>query len=150
MDSFTLIEKFGARLGMTLAREADGVYRFEIDARAFSIHDIPECERIVLFGDLGHPPPESTEKLCVALMEAQHMLQNTAGATFSLDPETHNFSLCKVLVPAILDTNGFWGEVESFINVLHAWADIVRDFRPQDATHGDDGQHFRHLAFLSV
>jgi hypothetical protein len=105
MDSFNLIEKFGERLGMALEHDPNGSYNFEIDGRAFSIHDIDECGRIVLSGDLGHPPPECREKLCVALLEAQHLFKNTAGATFSIDPETGNFSLCKTLVPAVLDTD---------------------------------------------
>ena len=149
MDSFNLIEMFGERLGMTLERNPDGVYQFETDGRAFSIHDIYECGRIVFLGDLGHSSPECREKLCVALLEAQHMLKNTAGAAFSLDPETGGFSLCKVLVPAILDIDGFFVEVEGFVNVLHTWAEIIRNFRPETAT--DDGSHsFLPTVFLSV
>lgn len=73
MDSFKLIENFGERLGITLGPNPDGVHLFEIDGLAFAIHDLDECSRIVLSGDLGHPPPEYREKLCVALLEAQHM-----------------------------------------------------------------------------
>jgi hypothetical protein len=138
MDSFKLIENFGERLGMTLGHNPDGVYLFEIDGLAFAIHDLDECSRIVLSGDLGHPPPECREKLCVALLEAQHMLKNSAGATFSLNPETGNFSLCKALVPAVLDADGFFAETESFVNTLHAWADIIRDFRPELAAAAGD------------
>ena len=137
MDSFNLIEMFGGRLGMTLERNPDGVYRFETDDRAFSIYDISECGRIVFLGDLGYSSPECREKLCVALLEAQHMLKNTAGAAFSLDPETGNFSICKVLVPAVLDSDGFFAEAEGFVNVLHAWADIIRNFRPKAASDGE-------------
>ena len=150
MDNFKLIEKFGERLGMTLERNPDGAYLFEIDGRAFSIHDIPECDRIVLSGDLGHPPPESKDKLCIALLEAQHMLKNTAGATFSLDPETENFSLCKALVPAVLDTDGFFAEAENFINALHAWAEIIRDFRPEAAPSGDEPPRLHDPGFITV
>ena len=150
MDSFKLIENFGERLGMTLGHNPDGVYLFEIDGRAFSIHDIPECSRIVLSGDLGHPPPECREKLCVALLEAQHMLKNTAGATFSLDPEAGNFTLCKALVPAILDTDGFFAEAESFVNTLHAWADIIRDFRPETTSADDDPPVLHDSSYITV
>ena len=150
MDSFSLIEKFGERLGMALERSPDGVYRFEIDGRLFAIHDIAECERIVLLGDIGQPSPENKEKLCVMLLEAQHMLKNTAGSTFSLDSETGNFSLCKALVPAVLDADGFFAEVEGFINAFHAWADIIRNFRPQAAADGDGSYRFHDSRFLPV
>ena len=150
MDSFKLIENFGERLGMTLGHNPNGVYLFEIDGRAFSIHDIAECDRIVLCGDLGHPPPESTEKLCTTLLEAQHMLKGTAGATFSIDPETGNISLCKALVPAILDNDAFFRELESFIDTLHTWADIIADFRAKATPDGETLPHFRNSGFISV
>lgn len=150
MDSFKLIENFGERLGMALERNPDGAYLFEIDDRAFSIHDIAECDRIILCGDLGHPPPGSTEKLCTALLEAQHMLKGTAGATFSIVPETGNFSLCKVLVPAVLDNDAFFREVESFIDTLHSWAGIIGDFRAEEASDGGGVPLFPGSGFMSV
>ena len=150
MDSFRLIEDFGERLGMTLGRDPDGAYLFEIDGRAFAIHDIAECDRIVLFGDLGHPPPECTEKLCIALLEAQHMLKGTAGATFSIDPETGGFALCKALVPAVLDSDAFFREAESFIDTLQTWAEIIGDFRAEAAPDGGEPPRFPDSGFMSV
>jgi hypothetical protein len=150
MDNFNLIEQFGKRLGMALERNPDGAYHFEIDERSFAILDITECERIILSGDLGHPPPECREKLCVVLLEAQHMLKNTAGATFSIDPETGNFSLCKTLVPAVLDTDGFFREAENFINVLHSWSDIIACCRPEASSADGETPDFRDPGFLAV
>ena len=150
MDSFRLIENFGERLGMTLDRNPDGAYLFEIDGRRFSIHDIAECGQVVLYGDLGHPPPECREKLCVALLEAQHMLKGTAGATFSIDPETGNFTLCKALVPAILDSDAFFRQAEIFIDTLQSWAGIIGDFRAEAASGGDEPHRFLKSGFLSV
>ena len=49
-----------------------------------------------------------------------------------------SFSLCKALVPAVLDADGFFAETESFVNTLHAWADIIRDFRPELAAASGD------------
>lgn len=143
MDSFRLIEKFGKRLGLMLERNKDGVYLFEIDGLTFSIHDLDECSRIILSGNLGHPPPEGNEKLCAVLLKAQHMFNNTAGATFSLDSESGNFSLCKALVPAVLNPDGFFAEAESFVNTLHTWTSIIRDFRPEstDTTGDPPGLH---------
>ena len=150
MDSFKLIEQFGSRLGVALKRDPNGVYVFEIDGRTFSIHDLCECDRIVLCGDLGHPPPECREKLCVALLEAQYMLKNTAGATFSIDPETERFSLCKVLVSAVLDTDGFFTEAENFINALHTWAAVIQNFRPETPAASEENRNYLDLGFLSV
>lgn len=150
MDSFKLIEKFGERLGMALERNPNGDYLFEIDGLAFSIHDLHECDRIILCGNLGLPPPEYREKLCATLLEAQHMLANTAGATFSIDPDTGDFALCKPLVPAILDADGFFLEAETFVNTLHAWAAIIRDFRLETAKGNDESPILHNSGFISV
>lgn len=123
---------------------------FRFTEESFAIHDLDECSRIVLSGDLGHPPPECREKLCVALLEAPHMLKNSAGATFSLNPETGNFSLCKTLVPAVLDADGFFAETESFVNTLHAWADIIRDFRPELAAAAGDPPGLHDSSYITV
>ena len=135
---------------MTLDRNPDGAYLFEIDGRHFSIHDIAECRQIVLSGDLGHPPPGCREKLCVALLEAQHMLKGTAGAAFSIDPETGKFMLCKALVPAVLDSDAFFREAEIFIDTLHSWADIIGNFRTEAPPDGDGPHRFLQSGFMSV
>ena len=150
MDSFELIKSFGERLGITIERNPNGTYPFEIDGRAFTIHDITECDRIVLLGDLGHPPPESKEKLCVMLLEAQHILKGTAGATFSIDPQTENFTLCKAMIPAILDKDSFFTEAESFINTFHTWADIIRDYRAEITITDEEPKHFLNAGLIPV
>lgn len=129
MENFELIKNFAGRLGIELEKSDDGTYHFNIDDRIFTILDLEECSRIVLVGDLGLPPPENKEKLYESLLEAQHMFASTAGATFSRDPKTGNLTLCKSLVPAVLDDDGFFADAENFINSLHLWADIIRDYR---------------------
>ena len=78
------------------------------------------------------------------------MLKGTAGATFSIDPETGNISLCKALVPAILNNDAFFQELESFIDTLHTWADIIADFRAKATPDGETLPHFRNSGFISV
>lgn len=129
MENFELIKSFAGRLGIELEKNDDGSYPFSVDDRIFTIYDLEECRRIVLSGDLGLPPPENREKLYEALLEAQHMFASTAGATFSIDPETGNFTLCKPLVPAVLDNDAFFAEAENFINSLHMWADVIGNYR---------------------
>ena len=78
------------------------------------------------------------------------MFNNTAGATFSLDSESGNFSLCKALVPAVLDPDGFFAEAESFVNTLHTWAEIIRAFRPEAAPSGDEPPRLHDPGFITV
>ena len=150
MDNFKFIRHFGELIGINLERNPDDAYLFEIDGRAFAIHDLCDCGRIILSGDLGHPPPEDREHFYRAILEAQYMLKSTAGATFSIHPDTGNLTLCKILVPAILDNDGFFKEVESFVNALHSWAGIISNYRPEIKTEGDESSILINSRFLSV
>ena len=53
-------------------------------------------------------------------------------------------------LPAVLDADGFFAEAESFVNALHAWADIIRDFMPEDAPAGDGQPRLHDPGFISV
>ena len=59
MDNFKLIKYFGEQLGIDLDRNPDGTYAFEVDGLAFAIHDLDDCGRIVLSGDIGYPPQKA-------------------------------------------------------------------------------------------
>lgn len=138
MDNFELIKNFSERLGLNIEKNEDCSYFFNVDERTFTIHDLTECDRIVLMGDLGLPPPQNKESLYKSILEAQHMFKSTGGATISIDPETENFSICKALVSAVLDNDSFFAEVEDFINTFHTWADIIRDYRGNVTTGEPD------------
>ncbi|MBO5939855.1 MAG: type III secretion system chaperone [Kiritimatiellae bacterium] len=150
MDNFKLIRHFGEQLGINLERNPDGAYLFEIDGRAFSIYDLCDCGRIILSGDLGHTPHEGGELLYKTLLEAQYMLESTSGATFSIHPDTGDLTLCKILVPEILDNDSFFREAESFVNALHSWAGIISNFRPEIKTEGDGASIIDNSRFISV
>ena len=150
MDNFKLIKYFGEQLGIDLDRNPDGAYAFEIDGLAFVIHDLDDCGRIVLSGDIGYPPPENREHLYKTLLEAQYMLKCTGGATFSINPDTGSLTLCKVLVTAILDDGEFFQETENFINVLHSWAGVISNCCSEIASEGEKLPFFHNSDMISV
>ena len=150
MDNFKLIKYFGEQLGIDLDRNPDGAYSFEVDGLAFAIHDLDDCGRIVLSGDVGYPPPEGREHLYKTLLEAQYMLKSTGGATFSINPDTENLTLCKALVTAILDDSEFFQEAESFINALHSWAGIISNYSSEIASEGERPSFLSNSGLISV
>lgn len=150
MENIELIKSFCARLGMEVEDSSDGVFTFEVDERVFTIHNLEEIGQIVLTGELGNLPPENNEMLYKALLEAQHMFVATGGATFSIDPDTNKFILCKSLVSLILDADSFFAEAESFINVLHTWANTINDYRGETAPANEELPPFGNNNFLTV
>ena len=150
MDNFKLIECFGKQLGIDIDRNPDGTYAFEVDGLAFSIHDLDDCGRIVLSGDIGYPPPEGGEQFYKTLLEAQYMLKSTGGATFSINPDTGSLTLCKVLVTAILDDREFFHEAESFINALHSWAEVINNYSLEIASEDERPSLIHDAGLISV
>ena len=150
MDNFKFIKYFGDQLGINLDYNPDGAYVFEIDGLAFAIHDLDDCGRIVLSGEIGYPPPENREHLYKTLLEAQYMLKCTGGATFSINPDTGSLTLCKVLVTEILDDSEFFQETENFINVLHSWAGVISNCCSEIASEGEKLPFFHNSDMISV
>ena len=129
MEPAELLRSLGARIGIELLPDADGACAIEADGIAVTFTALPELSSIVLLGDLGEPPPERLEGLYRALLEANHLFRETAGATISLDPDAGRFALCKSLPAALLDQDSFFGEVERFVNAVESWSRLIRDFR---------------------
>ena len=78
------------------------------------------------------------------------MLKSTGGATFSINPDTGNLTLCKALVTAILDDSEFFQEAESFINALHSWAGIISNYSSEIASEGEKLSFFHNSDMISV
>ena len=150
MDNFRLIQHFAEQLGLIIDPNPDGAYIFEVDGLQFSIYDIAELDKIIISGDIGYPPPGNRESLYKSILEAQYMLKSTSGATFSLNPDTGILTLCKILIPAILDNDAFFQEAENFINALHSWADIIRNYRQESALDEQASLSSLNSGFLQV
>ena len=131
IDVKTLIKTFCERLGIQSEANAEGIYAFEVDALEFAVHDLSEQRRVALVGDLGAVPSVNSEGLFRLMLEAQHCFQETEGAIFSIDGERDRLTLNRMLSCAELDDETFFGEVESFVNQLEAWAHIIRDYNGQ-------------------
>ncbi len=129
METSELIKSFGAKLGIDLEPNDDGIYSFEADNLSVSILDLPELDCTALVGDLGEPPPEGLEALYKVMMEANHLFRDTHGATLSLNPENSHFEICKALPNKLLDTDSFFLEIERFVNILEVWSKIVLNYR---------------------
>jgi hypothetical protein len=78
------------------------------------------------------------------------MLKCTGGATFSINPDTGNLTLCKALVTAILDDREFFQEAESFINALHSWAGVISNYSSEIASEGERPSFLSNSGLISV
>ena len=128
IDAKAIIEAFCKRLGIKSEADTEGVFSFSDDAGEFAIHDLSEEGILLLTGDLGRVPPNHAEGLFRLMLEAQHNFRETAGTTFSIDGERDRFMLSRVIACATLDEDVLYHEVERFVNLLEAWAIIIRNY----------------------
>lgn len=127
-----LIKAFAEKLGgaVDLSPDADGTVMLDVDGLELTIMGMEEIGQVALIGIIGVPPPEEKmERLYRAMLEANHNFAGTSGATLSINPDTGKVSLCKILPLALADGDGFFKEIERFVNTLETWHKLVEDFR---------------------
>ena len=103
------------------------------------LQGLDRCGAVLLAADIGEPPPEDRESLMRALLEANDLFRNTAGATLSLDPDRGCIRLQRTLPTDTLAQGGVGIAFAAFADTAAAWQQLVADFRaapPSQATAG--------------
>jgi len=132
MEYRELIDQFAEKLGgdVEITPDEDGTVMLEVDGMPLTIMGMEEVGQAALVGVVGEPPPaDKMERLYKAILEANHNFAGTGGATFSINPDTGDVSLCRLIPLALADADGFFTETERFVNTLETWRKIVEDFR---------------------
>ena len=108
------------------------------------LHGIDACGAVLLAADIGEPPPEGREALMRALLEANDLFRNTAGATLSLDPDRGRIRLQRTIPTDALAQGGVSVAFAAFADTAAAWQQLVADFRaaPPETRAGraEDGE----------
>lgn len=132
MNNQELLKGFGEKLGGKVELKPDdaGAVMLDVDGMTLTIFGLEEIGQVVLSGVIGEPPPEDRmEMLYRAMLVANHNFTGTFGATLSINPDDGKVSLCKALPLALADAEGFFAEVEHFVDTLETWCKLVADFR---------------------
>lgn len=93
------------------------------------IQGFDERKALLMTADLGQPPPERLERLYRALLEANDLFRDTAGATLSVDAATGNVRLQRFDAYDAVSEAGPRRALIAFASVASAWRGIVSDFR---------------------
>ena len=157
MEYCELMRQFGAKVGLPdLAPDETGVCRVGIDDMLVLFREDVETSRIMVWAEVGEPPPEGRERLYLLLMESMFMGQATGGATFSIESESGKVYLQRMEFLSALDADSFTGLLEKFVNLLEEWRRIIVDFRPvaeaikKEADAAESESDFRTGGYLQV
>lgn len=149
MEFSGLIAEFGAACGVgALEADDNGIVRVQADDIVLSFMELPVRRQIVMFADIAEKPDEGAGQLLETLLQAQYLGGVLDGACFSISPEG-TISLHRSDRLVDLEAASFAKTVESFLNLVDKWREVVAEFRPgeADATTGEnlplDGNLFR-------
>ena len=95
---------------------------------------------LLMYTDLGEPPPEGREKLFQTLLEANDIFADTAGATLSLDRRTGHVRLQRCDDMDALVTQGASSALTAFADTASVWKRLIADFRaalPKESNGSD-------------
>jgi len=129
MEATEIIKAFCERIGIAYAPDKFGSCSFEADGLRVTISDLPEIDCVALVGDLGEPPPQRLERLYKMMLEGNHLLGATGGATLSLNSEMGRFALCQFLPYRAIDVDTLYTVADRFVSTLEAWTRVIGDFR---------------------
>ena len=106
-----------------------------------------EAERrlVLMSADLGPLPPEGGERLFLALLEANNLFAQTAGATLAFDGAARRFRLQKYESPDALADDPE-KRLVSFIETALFWSRAIADFRPPDDACEAEPDDFRMIS----
>ena len=154
MEATEIIKSFCERIGIAYEPDKFGSCAFEADGLRVSISDLPEIECVALVGDLGEPPPQRLERLYKMMLEGNHLLGATGGATLSLDSEKGRFSLCQFLPYRATDVDSLYTVTDRFVSTLEAWTRVIGDFRDilpsVEQAAADAPTRLAHSGFMQV
>lgn len=121
MELEELIAKFAEAANLDGVAPVNGVWKFSADGNVFGATADEAGENVWLFGEINNVNPEKRDALVKAAMEANYFHRGTAGATFSLNPDTGALTLVASRRLDALDEEAFFAFVEKFVNSLSAW-----------------------------
>lgn len=131
MEFREIMRQFGAKIGMAdLSPDETNSCHLKIDDMSVSFMEDPDAGTVVTWAEICEPPTDGASMLYRVLMESMFMGQGTAGASFSIEPESGKIYLHRVDPSAVLDLDSFCAMVEKFVNTLEQWRKTIADFRP--------------------
>lgn len=130
MELKELMESFAARVGLEgLEPDPFGVYVLSFDEMAVAFKE-DEPGQLILIAPFAKKPEEGTDHLAELLLSANHLQKATGGATISLDADSGDYCLQRRDRLSALDGEGFSLLIETFVNKLEEFRNLVQEFRP--------------------
>lgn len=118
-----LIKELGAKLGVSIALNENGVCRviFDNDTVDFELSG----NDLYLIAELGFVLAGADKDFYVQLLEANYLGTKTAGAAISLDPDKENTVMLHKKLATPMEYADFEKELEFFVKAVRYWKKFI-------------------------
>lgn len=118
-----LVKELGARLGISLALNENGLcsVNFDKDTVDFELSG----NDLFLIAELGFVQAGADKEFYKQLLEANFLGTKTAGATISLDPDKEHTVMLHKKIVTPMEYTDFEKAVEFFVKAVRYWKEFI-------------------------
>ena len=150
-----LVEKFAAKYGIDGLAAVNGVAAMVVDGAKVELLADEDAGCVVVYAEIGHPPPDANGRLGEMMLKANHLFLGTNGGTLCQNPETDAYVLMRPVPLAPLEGAEAMGAIlEETLAQVERWRQILGGLREAegtlDAQTADDRAAFDPNAFVQV
>ena len=139
-----LLEEFGAKFGI------DGLAD---DAKVDLIHDA-DAGCVVIYAEIGYPPPEANGKFGEVMLKANHLYLGTNGGTLCQNPDMDAYVLMRPVPLAPLEGAETFGAIlEDVLFQVENWRTVLNGMRAaevQEEEQTKEGDRLASGGFIQV
>ena len=150
-----LIGKFAARFGIEGLAPENGVAAMTVDGAKVELIDDEDAGCVVVYAEIGHPPPDANGRLGEMMLKANHLFLGTNGGTLCQNPETDAYVIMRPVPLAPLEGAEAMGAIlEETLAQVERWQQILGGMREAEETldslTADERATFDPNAFMQV
>ena len=130
-----LIEKFATKYGIDGLAAENGVAAMVIDGVKVELIDDEEARCVVIYAEIGYPPPDANGRFGEMMLKANHLFLGTNGGTLCQNPETDAYVLMRPVPLAPLEGEEAVGAIlEETLAQVERWRQNLNGMREAEST----------------
>ena len=136
-----LIAKFSEIYGIGDLAPAGGVASLVIDGTKIDLINDEAADCVVIYAELGYPPPDSNGKFGEVMLKANHLFLGTNGGTLCQNPNTDAYVLMRPVPLAQLENAEVFGVLmEEILSQVEYWHQVMQGMRTAQFALNDGQQ----------
>ena len=136
--------------GNPVIDEKDNVFRFRIGGakgQTFRAEICADAGCVVIYAEIGYPPPEANGKFGEIMLKANHLYLGTNGGTLCQNPDTDAYVLMRTVPLAPLEGAETFGAImEDVLLQVDNWRELMNGLRAAEVEEEEQTKEDGRLA----